>query len=438
MSILIEGVIPESPADKRKIRGGDRLVSVNGHEITDVLDYDFYTAEERIRLTLERGDTGRKRTVRLKKGEYEPLGLTFENFLMDKQHHCRNKCIFCFVDQMPPGLRESLYFKDDDTRLSFLFGNYVTLTNLDDKEIDRIITMHISPINVSVHTTNPELRVAMMKHKRAGEVLSYLPKLAAAGISLNCQLVLCPGINDGGELLRSLNDLAKLYPAVQSIACVPVGLTKYRDGLPEISPYTKEQAAAVIDAVEHFAHAFQAEHGTRLAYPADEFYIKAGRPLPGEDDYEEYPQLENGVGLITSLQTEFRAALAELPEKDTPRRVTLATGVDAAPYIRELAEELKTKRKNLVCNVIPVKNRFFGETITVAGLLTGQDILAALEGLDLGDALLLPSCVLRHEQDRFLDDMTFDFFREKIPVPILLCENEGSALLSALTGEEVI
>ncbi len=335
---------------------------------------------------------------------------------------------------MPSGMRESLYFKDDDDRLSFIFGNYVTLTNLPQEEIDRIIKMHISPINISVHTTNPELRVKMMKNRFAGEVLSYIDQLAYAGIKLNCQLVLCPDVNDGEELKRSLGDLAKLYPSVQTVACVPVGLTKHRENLPHLEPYTKEKAEAVIDIIHEFSKEFFEKNGTRIAFPADEFYVKAEREIPQSDYYGEFTQLENGVGIVALQRSEFMDALEDIEESNVKRRVTVATGVDAAPYIQKLVDELKKKWHNLECNVIAVENEFFGKTITVAGLLTGQDILKKLDGIDLGDELLLPSCMLRHEQDKFLDDITLDELKAKLNINVRLCDNDGYDVLNALIG----
>ncbi len=432
MSVAIYRLRPGSIAEKKRLRPGDLLISINGNPINDLLDLDFYAAEPRLTLELER--EGRRRTVRVRKEQYADLGLEFETYLIDQERSCRNGCIFCFVDQMPPGMRESLYFKDDDARLSFLFGNYITLTNLSEQELDRIIRMHISPINVSVHTTNPALRVRMMRNRFAGEALGQMKRLAQAGIRLNCQLVLCPGVNDGPELTRSLEDLGALWPSVQSVACVPVGLTRYREGLCPLRPYDKAAAGETIDRIERFSEAFLEAHGTRLAYPSDELFLKAERPLPEEEYYEDFSQLENGVGVVPLLMEEFRAALADLPESGQARRVSLATGTAAAPFLRQLVKELQTKRKNLECTVIPVENRFFGESINVAGLVTGRDLLAALEGLDLGEALLLPSVMLRHEQDRFLDDVTLEELRQKAGVPVEICEIDGAQLLAALKG----
>ena len=310
MSVLIKDVIKNSPAARKGVMAGDSLVKISGHEITDFLDYQFYTKDSKISVVFERN--GKTKAVWVKKGEDEDLGLSFETYLMDKERHCKNGCIFCFIDQNPKGLRESIYFKDDDSRLSFLFGNYITLTNLSERDIEKIIEMHISPVNVSVHTMNKELRVKMMKNKNAGESLSILNRLAENGIAINTQLVLCPGINDGDELRYSLEKLGELCPSLQSIACVPVGVTKYREGLFSMPQYTKDAAAEVIDIVDEFGSNFKQQYGTRIVYAADEFYLKAERVLPDGEYYEAYPQIENGVGMWTSLKEEFLSELREL------------------------------------------------------------------------------------------------------------------------------
>lgn len=431
MPVRIHQIKKGSLAEKKKLLSGDLIEKVNGNPINDILDYDFYCAEEKLKIEVLRPPSERF-VIRLKKSEYEDIGAEFESYLIDHQRSCRNNCIFCFVDQTPPGMRESLYFKDDDDRLSFLFGNYVTLTNITEEEIQRIIKMRISPINVSVHTTNPELRIAMMKNRFAGKVLSYLDLLAEGGIQLNCQLVLCPGINDGEELKRSLSDLSRLFPAVQSIACVPVGITRYREGLPELHAYTQETARKVIAEIHAFAESFQKEKGCRLAYPSDEFFLRAQLPLPEEEYYEDFSQLDNGVGMLTLLKSEFHAALYELPESEKSRKVSLATGTDAAPFLQNLIDELKKKWHNLECNVYAIQNDFFGHSITVAGLITGKDLLAQLSEKDLGEELLLPTCMLRHEQDKFLDDITLAEVKECLGLPIRLVENDGERLLNAI------
>lgn len=346
MSVKIYSVKKGSIAAKKGLTGGDIVLTINNNAINDVLDFDFYMTDEKLKLLVLKKD-GRKVLFLIKKDEYEDLGLEFDSYLIDEQHSCKNKCIFCFVDQMPKGLRETLYFKDDDDRLSFLFGNYITLTNVKQEEIDRIIKMHISPINISVHTTNPELRVKMMNNRFAGDVLKYIKQLADAGIKLNCQLVLCPDINDGEELKRTLNDLAALYPNVQAVACVPVGLTKYRENLPHIEPYDKESAAAVVDIIENFSDEFYSKNQARLAYPSDEFFIKAQREIPSGEYYGEYTQLENGVGIIAMQRSEFMEAFEDIEESSKIRKITVATGVDAKDFIVKLVDVLKKKWHNL-------------------------------------------------------------------------------------------
>ena len=371
------------------------------------------------------------RRVRLRKAYEEDIGLEFETYLMDKQHACRNKCIFCFIDQMPPGMRESLYFKDDDSRLSFLFGNYITLTNLSEHEVERIISMHISPMNISVHTTNPALRCEMMKNRFAGETLSILGRLAAAGIRINCQLVLCPGVNDGEELTRTMTDLAGLIPAVESVAAVPVGLTRYLEGLQPLRPYTAAEAADVIDRMESFGAGLLERTGNRVFYPADEFYLKAGRPIPPVEFYGSLSQLENGVGMVALLRSQFSQALDGCG--DTPRgsRMILATGVAAAPLMKAMVDEATKKWHNLQVEVAPIINRFFGETITVAGLVTGGDLIGQLRG-KRADILLIPDAMLRHEKDRFLDDVTPQDVERALNVRLEAVPVDGDALVEAL------
>ena len=432
--VTVTEVTPRSRAAKRGIRAGDVLLAINGHEIRDVLDYRFYLAEETVRLSLRRGEKTFEKKIR--KETYDDIGLSFETALMDKKQSCRNKCIFCFIDQLPRGMRDSLYFKDDDARLSFLHGNYITLTNLTDADIDRIIEMHISPINVSVHTTNPELRVRMMHNKRAGEVLSYLDRLAAAGITLRAQIVLCRGINDGEELVRSMHDLARLYPALDSVSVVPAGLTAHREGLYPLTAYTPEEAAGVIRTVEEFAAAHRAARGSRLVFAADELYLRAGLEIPPEDAYEGYPQIENGVGMLRSFYEEASGYLEDLV--DAPRdarRVSVATGAAAAPTLRKIAAEVAEKHGNLTSFVYEVKNRWFGESITVSGLLTGRDIAEQLAGCDLGDLLLLPRNTLRAEGDLFLCGMSPSELERALGVPIVFIGEDGAAFAAALLGD---
>ncbi|MBR2906604.1 MAG: DUF512 domain-containing protein [Clostridia bacterium] len=436
--VTVTEVLHGSRAERAGILAGDVLVSINGNEITDVLDYRFYLAERIVRLALTRGDA--EITVEIRKGEYDDVGLEFETPLMDKKQTCHNKCIFCFIDQLPAGLRESLYFKDDDSRLSFLHGNYVTLTNMKDADIDRIIKMHISPVNVSVHTTNPELRVRMMKNRRAGEVLPYLKRLADAGISICGQIVLCKGYNDGDELTRSMEDLYRLSPAVTSVSVVPFGMTRFREGLPEIGLFTPEECRAVVGAVTAFGDRCLRETGSRIFFPSDEFYLRGGLPLPTEEFYEGYPQIENGVGMLTSFETEFGFGLEDLKEtlKDAPlpRRVSVATGVAAYGHIKKMCDALVRSVPGLTVTVHEIVNRFFGETITVAGLLTGKDISEQLRGKELGDVLLIPENTLRADGDLFLCGMTPGELSDLLGVPVRTAPNDGEGFVRTVLGAE--
>ena len=429
--VTITGVEKASPAAKHGILPGDILISINGHDINDVLDYRFRLTEKKITLLIHRGPDLKEITI--KKDEYSDIGLEFETYLMDKKHSCRNKCVFCFIDQLPKGMRDTLYFKDDDSRLSFLMGNYITLTNLSEEDVDRIIEMKTSPINVSVHTTNPELRVNIMKNKNAGKVLSYLRRFADAGISLNCQIVLCKGINDGKELERSMTDLAALYPSLVGVSIVPAGITNYREGLCHLEPFTAEEAGEVIDTIDKFGEKCLKKFGTRLFFSSDELYIEAGRELPGEDYYEGYPQIENGVGMIRSMDGEFTDELDFLDEYDLekPRKVSVATGAAAYDFIKSLADRLCEQVPTLECHVYKIINDFFGHNITVAGLLTGKDLANQLKGKDLGDRLLIPRVTLRSEGDVFLDDTTPEWLSEQLGgVEIVPVESTGNDFVS--------
>ncbi len=434
MPVKISAVEEHSYAEKAGILAGESIVSINGNVIKDVLDYRFYMTDRNLAVELLDKD-GNTRKVEIKKPQYADLGLDFETYLMDKEHCCKNKCIFCFIDQMPPNMRETLYFKDDDSRLGFLFGNYITLTNLDDEDIDRIIKMHLSPINVSVHTTNPRLRVEMMKNPRAAESLEYLKRLADAGIALHIQLVLCPGINDGEELVRTFADLAELGPSVESVVCVPVGLTKYREKLPKLVPYDANGAKKVIETVDLFREKMRAERGIAVAYAADEFFIKAGLPLPEYEYYDDFTQLEDGVGLCTLLKHEFYEAFDYFPPSEYNRRVTVPTGKAAYSTIKELANAAESRYKGLKVDVLAMENNFFGELITVTGLLTGGDIAAQLKGRDNGDAVLICESTLRYEHDKFIDDTTPEYVEHELFVPVLMVPNDGYKLLCAMLGE---
>ena len=435
MSVIIKSVEKGSPAYKARLSAGDTLVAIDGNEIMDVLDYRFYQNNER--LTLEFVDKkGKVKEKKIKKKEYEELGLEFETYLMDKKHSCRNKCIFCFIDQLPKGLRDTLYFKDDDSRLSFLFGNYITLTNITEHEVERIIKMHISPINISVHTTNPDLRVKMMNNKNAGKCLEIIHRFNDAGIKLNCQMVLCPGINDGAELERTLRDLTALQNA-ECIAAVPVGLTAHREGLYDIKPYDKESALKVIEIIDRFGEECTRKYGERRVFAADEFYIKAEKTLPEADYYEEFLQLENGVGLVSLLKSEVDQALDMCDEKvKEKRKITIATGEAAYPFITEMVDKCLKKWDNLECRVKAIRNNFFGSSVTVAGLVTATDIIEQLKGEDLGDELLIPAVMLRDGGDMFLDSITLEDLSEKLGIKITPVENDGFVFIDKLLGVE--
>ncbi|MBQ3591130.1 MAG: DUF512 domain-containing protein [Clostridia bacterium] len=432
--VEITGVLPRSRAAKKGIVPGDILLEINGHAIRDVLDYRFRLAERTVCLKLHRGPELLEVTIR--KDEYDDIGLEFATPLMDKKHRCENGCIFCFIDQNPAGMRESIYFKDDDSRLSFLHGNYITLTNLHDEDIDRILEMHISPVNVSVHTTNPELRVKMMKNKRSGEVLAYLRRMADAGTKLRGQIVLCRGINDGAELERTMQDLYGYYPAMDSVSVVPAGLTGYRDKLYPLEPFTPEECREVIAQVNRFGDQCFAQCGQRIFYVSDEFYIKGNVPLPPEEYYEEYTQIENGVGMLTSFENEFHSLLKMLDEDERMREshVSVATGEAAVGMIRKLAEGAMAVCPNLHCQVYVVKNNFFGGHVTVTGLLTGKDMAEQLAGKALGDRLLLSGTTLRSEGDLFLCGMTPAELSERLGVEVCFTEQDGGAFLEALLG----
>ena len=428
--VLIQSVDKGSLAEKSGICENDLLVSVNGNAIKDVLDYRFYIMEKRLSLVLER--KGERLEIEIKKPEYSDIGLNFATYLMDEKKRCRNNCIFCFIDQNPKGMRETVYFKDDDERLSFLQGNYITLTNLKDEDISRIIKMRISPVNISVHTTNPELRVKMLGNRFAGDCLRYINELDAHGIVLNLQFVLCRGINDGEELRRSLSDISSLQN-IDSVALVPSGLTGHRDGLFPLVPFDKESAADVIDIAQEFGDKWREEKGMRLIYPSDEFFLLAEREIPDESYYEGYPQLENGVGMIRSDYEEFQECLENLPENDYNRKVTVATGEAAFDFISVLASDAMKKYKNLKVNVVAVKNEFFGGSVTVSGLVTGGDMVKQLKGRDLGDELLIPEVMLRAEGDLFLDNVSLDEVSKELGIKVRVVSRGGCAICEAMT-----
>ncbi|MBQ6718080.1 MAG: DUF512 domain-containing protein [Clostridia bacterium] len=432
MSVIIKDIEKKSPAHKAGIKSGDTLVSLNGNIIMDVLDYRFYQNNEKVIAEII-NSKGKVKTIKIKKGEYDELGMVFDTYLMDEKRSCKNKCVFCFIDQLPKGLRESLYFKDDDSRLSFLFGNYITLTNITEHEIERIIKMHISPINISVHTTNPELRVKMMTNKNAGKVLDVMRRFNDAGIKMNSQLVLCPDYNDGDELRRSLDDLLELEN-MECIAAVPVGLTKYRDGLTELVPFNKGTATQVLDIIDEYAEKSTQKYGERRIYGSDEFYLLSGRDIPSADFYGGFLQLENGVGLWALLKSEVEEALAYIEQGSCDRHISIATGVAAYPLLREIANKCEQKYSGLKCDVYDIKNNFFGERITVAGLVTAADIYDQLKDKNLGDTLLIPSSMLRAEGDMFLDSITVKELSEKLNVSIMPIDNNGFELVDGILG----
>lgn len=432
MAVTIKDVYRNSYAYRAGCEAGDTLLSINGNDIVDVLDYRFYQLNSDLELKI-RDRKGQVHTVKVRKPEYEELGLEFDTYLMDKEKSCRNKCIFCFIDQLPKGMRESLYFKDDDSRLSFLFGNYVTLTNLTEHEISRIIKMHISPINVSVHTTNPELRVKMMNNRFAGDALKILKRLSEHNIAINTQIVCCPGWNDGEELKRSLRDLYDLN--VNLIGVVPVGITKYREGLAKLTPFTVEKARETVDILEEFGEMCLKTRGKRIAYAADELYIKAGYEIPDASFYGDFEAIENGIGLIAQLREDFRDELEWREADDSIKRtVSIACGTSAAPYLRELMDEAEKKFSGVKVNVYPIVNDFFGEQINVSGLIVGQDLHNQLKDKPLGDALLISSAMLRFENDLFLDDVHIDDLSRKLHIKIYPIHNDGVMLLNAVLG----
>ena len=435
MSVVISAVEKGSAAARAGICAGDVLVSLNKHEIMDVLDYRFFETERHLVAEILTA-SGKTKRVRIRKKEDEELGLLFETYLMDEKRSCKNKCVFCFIDQLPKGLRESLYFKDDDSRLSFLFGNYITLTNITEHEVERIIKMHISPINISVHTTNPELRVKMMANKNAGKVLSIIDRLNAAGIRMNCQLVLCPEWNDGQELERTLSDLTQLE-MVECIAAVPVGLTKFREGLAPLKPFDRESAGKTLDILDRFGNECLTRYGQRRVFGADEFYLLAEREMPKASYYEEFLQLENGVGLWALLLQEAQQALEELPSDPLkkPRKVTLVTGVAAYELLKQIGQACQQKSPTLDCTTVAVVNHFFGERITVAGLLTANDLIEQLKDKDLGEEVLIPSSMLRNEGDLFLDSISLQEVSERLGVRVTPVDNDGWQLVEAIFGQ---
>jgi putative radical SAM enzyme (TIGR03279 family) len=436
---VIYEIEPGSIAEEMELAPGDILISINGKKIEDVFDYHYLINDDYLVVAV-RKQNGEEWELEIEKEYQEDLGITFENGLMDDYKSCSNKCMFCFIDQMPPGMRETLYFKDDDSRLSFLQGNYVTLTNMKDKDLERIIDYKLAPINISVHTTNPKLRCKMLHNRFAGEALKKIDRLYEAGIEMNGQIVLCKGVNDGEELERTIRDLAGYLPYMRSLSVVPVGLTKYREGLYPLEPFGKEDARKVIRTIEKWQETCMEQHGVHFVQASDEWYLTAELPLPEEERYDGYLQLENGVGMIRLLQTEFREALEEY--KDENRReafreehhITMASGRLAAPFIRELAEEFTRLFPNYQIDVVDIRNDFFGERITVSGLITAQDLVAQLAGRDLGERVTIPCNMLRMGEEVFLDDWTLEEVEKTLQVPVDIVKSSGRDLLCAMLG----
>ena len=431
----ISKVDPGSIGEELELEPGDLVLTINGNPIEDIFDYEYYVNSPSMLMTVRKAD-GEEWELDIE-NDYEDLGLTFENGLMSEYRSCSNKCIFCFIDQMPPGMRETLYFKDDDTRLSFLQGNYVTLTNLKDKDIERIIRFKLAPINISVQTTNPELRCKMLHNRFAGQALQMIDRLYEAETPMNGQIVLCKGVNDGDELRRSIEDLTKYIPCMQSVSVVPVGLSKYRDGLYPLEPFTKEDACEVIDLIEMWQEKLYKEHGTHFIHASDEWYILAERPLPEEERYDGYIQLENGVGMLRLLASEVEEALKECSDDGISRTVSIATGRLPYPYIKKYAGWIREKFPGRTIHIYPIRNDFFGESITVSGLLTGQDVIAQLTGRELGDYLLLPVNMFRSGETVFLDDLTAEDAEKALQVKVRIVKSSGRDFVRAVLYPEL-
>ena len=434
MEHIVSAVTPGSIAEEMEIEPGDVLVSVNGQEPEDVFDYRYLMNEEEVLVVIRKPD-GEEWELEIEKEYEDDLGMEFENGLMDDYRSCRNKCMFCFIDQLPKGMRDTLYFKDDDSRLSFLQGNYLTLTNMNEHDLEKIIYYKLSPINISFQATNPELRCKMLHNRFAGDVMDKVRRLKEAGIMMNGQIVLCRGVNDGEELDRSIRDLVTLMPELQSVSVVPVGLTRYRDGLYPLEPFTKEDACKVLDLIHSWQEKLLKEYGTHFIHAGDEWYILAERPMPEETTYDGYLQLENGVGMVRLLKEEVDAYLKKLPGDDRKRRVTIATGELAAPYLREHAASIQKKYPGVEVQVITVKNEFFGGKITVAGLITGQDLVNQLRGKDLGEELLLSINMLKSDEPIFLDDMTVEQLQTALQIKVSIVESSGNDFVNCILNE---
>lgn len=434
---IIKTVLPGSIAEELEIEPGDKILAIDNTEIEDVFDYQFLVQDTYIEVLIEKQD-GEQWLLEVDKDMDEDLGIEFENGLMDEYRHCHNKCIFCFIDQMPKGMRETLYFKDDDSRLSFLQGNYVTLTNMSDHDIDRICRYHLSPINISFQTMNPELRCKMLNNRFAGEALKKVDALKEAGIIMNGQIVLCKGVNDGEELIFSLRELMKYIPNLESVSVVPVGLSKYREGLYPLEPFTKEDAVKILEIIHGFQKECYEKYGIHFVHASDEWYILAEQEMPEEERYDGYLQLENGVGMIRLMLNEFAESMAErkkkegFPNMSIKQELSMATGLLAYPYIKQMTEEIMEAYPNVKIHLYAIRNDFFGEHITVSGLLTGQDIRDQLMGKELGERLLLPQNVLRSGEDVFLDDLRLPELEKALQVPINIVKSSGCDFIDGI------
>ena len=430
---VIKTVEPGSIAQELELAPGDVLVSVNGQPVGDIFDYHYLTNEEYLEILVRKPD-GEEWELEIEKEYEDDLGIEFENGLMDDYRSCSNKCIFCFIDQLPKGMRDTLYFKDDDSRLSFLQGNYVTLTNMSDQDVERIITYRMEPINISFQTMNPKLRCEMLQNRFAGEALKKADRFFEAGITMNGQIVLCKGVNDGEELNSTIESLTRYLPWLQSVSVVPVGLTGHREGLYPLEPFSREEALSVLQLIHGWQERLVKEHGTHFIHAGDEWYLLAGQEVPKEESYDGYLQLENGVGMVRLLKEEIAGELASLKGDGRKRSVSIATGALAAPILEEQAALIREKYPELQIQVLSIKNDFFGGQITVAGLLTGQDLKNQLQGRELGEELLLTEHMLRSGERVFLDDMTVEELSGALQVPITIVKSDGKAFLEAVLG----
>ena len=433
MPSAITHVQPGSIADRLGLRAGDVLLTIAGEPVIDQIDYQALTAQRSFGMELRRAD-GTTASVRVRKEDWEPLGITLDQTIVSRPRPCANHCIFCFIDQMPPGMRDTLYVKDDDWRLSLMMGNYITMTNISEQELDRIIRRRVSPLYISVHTTDPELRCRMLRNKNAGQIMDRLRLLAKNGLRFHCQIVMCPGWNDGDALARTLEDLRSLFPYAQSVALVPIGLTKFREGLARIEPYNRETATEVVEMARALQARFLRELGTRFVFPSDEFYCLSRLPLPSDEEYEDYPQIENGVGMLRMFETDLAFAAEDYPVEETPpRRLVIAFGTSVAPYMQTWCDRF-TPRGTTV-RVQPIINRFFGESVTVSGLITGQDLMDQLKDADC-DEILIVRDMIRNEGDLFLDNTTVEEVRRALPAPLHITQNTGEGFWRAISGQD--